>query len=78
MTELQDYIEEVLSQIEKGQGKHHVWGTVQFDIATAKKVEGKGKIGVSVLGVGGEIKDEVASRIKFRIRMRSAHGSDNT
>lgn len=75
MAELQEYIEDVLSQIEKGKGKHNVWGSVYFDIATTKKTEGSGKIGVSVLGVGGGLKNESASRIQFKIRMQGAHGS---
>lgn len=75
MAELQEYIEDVLSQIEKGKGKHNVWGSVYFDIATTKKIEGGGKIGVSVVGLEGRSKSESVSRIQFKIRMQGAHGS---
>lgn len=77
MAELQEYIEDVLSQIEKGKGKHEIWGSVHFDIAATKKVEGGGKIVVSVLGAEGSKKSESISRIQFRIQMQNATGDAN-
>lgn len=32
MAELREYIEDVLSQIEKGRGQHNIWGSVYFDV----------------------------------------------
>lgn len=74
MSELQEFIQDTLNQIEKGRGKHNVYGSLYFDIATTKKAKGKGKIGVSVLGVEGNVKNELASRIQFKIKMKGAHG----
>ena len=74
MSELKEYIADVLSQIEQGRGNHHVWGSVYFDIATAKKVEGKGKVSVSVLGISGGQKNESISRIQFKIKMQGSKG----
>ncbi|MCL5407642.1 MAG: hypothetical protein M1429_04060 [Patescibacteria group bacterium] len=74
MSELKEYIEDVLLQIEKGKGNHDVWGSVYFDIATVKEKKGGGKIGVSVLGLAGGIKNESVSRIQFKIKMQGAHG----
>ena len=45
---------------------------IEFDLAVVSKNEGKGKIGAEVLGIGGKtegsISNEVANRIKFRVR----------
>jgi len=44
---------------------------IDFDLAVVSKKEGKGNIGVEVLGIGGKsegsISNEVINRIKFRI-----------
>ncbi len=74
MSELQEYIEDVLAQIEKGTSNNAIWGSVYFDIETTKKSEGGGKIGVSVVGVGGSKSSESVSRIQFKVKMRGAHG----
>lgn len=74
MSELQQYIEDVLTQIEKGKGKHAVWGSVYFDIATTKKEEKGGKVGVKIVDLKGGLEKESVSRVKFAIRMREAHG----
>lgn len=69
--ELKDFIAESLRQIrEAHNGKLLVEkGIVRFEIAVTKKDMGGGKLGVKVLGIGGEIgKDstlEHASKIMF-------------
>ena len=45
---------------------------IDFDLAVVSKKEGKGKVGVEILGVGGKtegsISNEIVNRIKFRVR----------
>lgn len=69
--ELKDFISESLRQIREAHaGKLQVdRGIVRFEIAVTKKDIGGGKVGIKVLGIGGEIgKDstvEHASKIMF-------------
>lgn len=80
--ELKDFISESLRQIREAHGdKLRVdKGIVRFEIAVTKKDIGGGKVGIKVLGVGGEVgKDstvEHASKIMFETYIDQSEQSD--
>ncbi len=69
--ELKDFISESLRQIRDAHGEKLTVdkGIVRFEIAVTKKDIGGGKIGIKVLGIGGEVRKdstvEHASKIMF-------------
>lgn len=77
-SELKDFIQETLRQIDEGVGEQHnvQGGEVEFDVAITKRTEKSGKMGIMVLGQGvhGEaaVEDEKVSRVKFTAQMRRA------
>jgi hypothetical protein len=61
----------------EGTTGHQNAGYVDFEIAIAKIQEADGKIGVTVLGLGGadakgKVKSENISKVKFSVRLRGA------
>ncbi len=74
--ELKDFIQESLRQIKDAHtGGNYVSSSVKFDIAVTKSDKGGGKVGITVLGIGGEVgKDstiEHASKISFETQLHS-------
>lgn len=82
--ELKDFVSESLRQIREAHtDKLSVdKGIVRFEIAVTKKDIGEGKVGIKVLGVGGEIgKDstiEHASKIMFETYIDQNDDNDFT
>lgn len=75
--ELQDFVQETLRQIHGGSAGHQLTGDVEFEVAVAKAREAGGKLGITVLGIGGagaegKIKDESVSKIKFSVRLKGS------
>jgi hypothetical protein len=70
--ELEKFIQETLRQIEAGTLGHTNMGDVDFEIAIAKTVTKDGHVDIKVLGVGGEIKTENVSKVKFSTRLKGA------
>ena len=80
--EVKEFVKSILKDVteavkESNNEKHHFYlpeekeDGIDFDLAVVSKKEGKGNIGVEVLGIGGKsegsISNEVINRIKFRI-----------
>lgn len=79
MDELKFFIQESLRQIQEGSVGHHPTGDVEFEVAVAKTQEANGKLGITVLGIGGggaegRITNENISKIKFSVRLKGAVG----
>lgn len=81
--ELKDFISESLRQIREAiTGSLSVdKGIVRFEIAVTKKDIGGGKVGIKVLGIGGEIDEsstvENASKIMFETYIRPSEQNEH-
>lgn len=78
--ELRDFIQETLRQVKEGVGEHSVHDQVHFKVAIAKTKTGGGKLGITVLGVGGiggkgELKIEHASEVGFSVDLKKENKS---
>lgn len=80
MISVEDYIREVISNIDSASNKEKsiigIRGVIDFDIATIADQKGKAGFKVSVVGFGGELGGELAnqsvSRVRFSIQTKGA------
>lgn len=80
MMTIKEYIKQVLSDIREAKNDESsfvdIRGVIDFDIATAIYETGTAKAQVGIMGfggkVGGEIKSEATSRVRFSIQTKGA------